>query len=92
MVSRKGGFHAKAANFSTGQKSGVEPLKGGNLKVPNRELPNLHSRMKDIQGALDALGQTVRQTRKTKPGNLALDRRDLPAGLYYVAVPKDTSW
>lgn len=35
---------------------------------------------------VNPLGQTVRQTRKTAPGNLDWDLRDLPAGLYYVVV------
>ncbi len=35
---------------------------------------------------VNPLGQTVRQTRKTEPGDLYLDLRDLPAGLYYVVV------
>ncbi len=35
---------------------------------------------------VNPLGQTVRQTRKTAPGNLDWDLRDLPAGLYCVVV------
>jgi N-acetylneuraminic acid mutarotase len=35
---------------------------------------------------VNPLGQIVRQTRKTEPGNLDWDLHDLPAGLYYVVV------
>jgi N-acetylneuraminic acid mutarotase len=35
---------------------------------------------------VNPLGQTLREVRKTAPGNLDWNLRDLPAGLYYVVV------